>query len=213
VESFSGEILSKSAKHNRKNSETTLSTTTTTPDLSPSSAVHKWFSNILKPTNPTHTPDPTPDPTALTLPPSRQPINRKSRFQTDPSSPHPPGIPVPPSRRTFKSSTPLPDTHLLSPPKSLTESTCSLPENQVLSPPRKLVESAHRRSISSSTCSMDKIAPKHNASHGGLKEEKGASGDNSLNGFLKQQRIKLEKVLNREIEAKTKIVLSRPSNS
>jgi hypothetical protein len=75
------------------------------------------------------------------------------------------------------------------------------------------VESAHRRSISSSTCSMDKIAPKHNASHGGLKEEKGASGDNSLNGFLKQQRIKLEKVLNREIEAKTKIVLSRPSNS
>lgn len=75
------------------------------------------------------------------------------------------------------------------------------------------MESAHRRSISASTCSMDKIAPKNNASHGGLKEEKGASDHNILNGFLKEQRIKLEKVLNGEIEAKAKIVLSGPSNS
>ncbi len=63
---------------------------------------------------------------------------------------------------------------------------------------------------------MDKIAPMLNASTkiGGFREHKGASFDDiSLNGFLKQQRIMVEKLLNGEVNAKAKIVLSEPSNS
>ncbi|XP_040988895.1 uncharacterized protein LOC121236516 [Juglans microcarpa x Juglans regia] len=222
VESFSGEILSKSAKHTRNNSET-LNNTPPSDHLSPASAVNKWFSNILKPSNPTPNPDPTPDLSASAPPTPRQSMPRKSRFQTDPFSPRPQGIPTPTSRRTFKNSTALPDSQLLPPSKDASESThrrtvsssttCSFPENHVLSPPRNLVESAHRRSISSSTCSMERIVRKPNIKNGGLKEEKEAPDLTSLNVFLKEQRIKLEKISNREIKAKAKMVLSGPSNS
>ena len=50
MEGFSGEVLSKLTKHNRNKSET-LETPDSPTDISPSEAVHKWFSNILKPTN------------------------------------------------------------------------------------------------------------------------------------------------------------------
>ncbi|GMY14949.1 hypothetical protein FCV25MIE_10188 [Fagus crenata] len=194
VESFSGEILTKSAKHTRNNSGS-LNTTTTTPstttpsESSPASSVQKWFSNILKPSsNPTpsflSTPDPpTPDPTLT---------HHKSRFQTDPSSPRPQGIRLPSTRNQPSLS------------DSLTEKQQQ--KQQVLSPSRNLVESTHWRSISSSTCSLHKIAsiaPMLNASF----------DDISLNGFLKQQRIMVEKLLNGEVNVKAKIVLSEPSNS
>lgn len=87
----------------------------------------------------------------------------------------------------------------------------------VLSPPRNLVESAHRRSISSPTCSLDKIAPKlkatTNVGEEFKEEEEYSVDDASLNGFLKQQRIKVKKLLNGELNAKAQIVLCGPSNS
>jgi len=86
-----------------------------------------------------------------------------------------------------------------------------VPDNQVLSPPRSLVESAHRRSVSSSTCSLDKITSKA-ISNGGLKEGDGAR-EVGVNGFLKKQRSKIGKIFSGEINARAKIVLSGPSNS
>ncbi|KAL2482568.1 uncharacterized protein Fot_44012 [Forsythia ovata] len=183
--------------------------------------------------NPIISPDPTPpSPSSLVGPPfpPRQSVHRKSRFQTDPNAPLSQPIPAPTNRlsiskRNFKDTasttnnapTTILDTPLLSPPKHLIESahrrsisstTCSRPEAKVLSPPRNLVESAHRRSISSSTCSTDRILQKSN---GPLKE--GDLKGQELNKFLKEQRIKIEKILSGEINGKTKIVLSGPSNS
>ncbi|XP_008239588.1 PREDICTED: uncharacterized protein LOC103338177 [Prunus mume] len=119
AESFSGEILSKSAnKHTRNKSDVLLLEGPTSPaspaESSPASAVHKWFSNILKPNS---NPSPAQQPKGQTVSP-RQPVNRRSRFQNDPSSPSPQGIPIP-SRRTFQSPTLLPDAKPLSPPKNL----------------------------------------------------------------------------------------------
>ncbi|XVF49804.1 hypothetical protein PTKIN_Ptkin04bG0045200 [Pterospermum kingtungense] len=223
VEGFSGEILSKSAKHGRNKSEIPQ-TLDSTNDISPAEAVHKWFSNILKPTNITPLssgpPSPTNDQTAAPGLPPRQSTFRKSRFKViDTPAPHAKQVPVP-SRRTFKTQTPLQDTQLLSPPENLVESahrrsisssTCSLLKHKPLSPPRNLVESAHRRSISKSTCSLEKSAPRSNA-NGWSKEEDGTR-EISLNEFLKEQRTKLDMILNGEVETKAKIVLSGPSNS
>lgn len=222
-QTFSGEILSKSAKakdtRNTSFDNLNTATTTTTPtpsDSSPTSAVQKWFSNILKPSNNNPTPpslpsSPDPPTPNQTLPPRQLP-HRKSRFQTNPSSPRPQGIP-PPSRLNNSTPTLLPD--------SLVEKQQQQQQQQqqmlVLSPPRNLVESAHRRSISSSTCSLDKIAPKlkatTNVGEEFKEEEEYSVDDASLNGFLKQQRIKVRKLLNGELNAKAQIVLSGPSNS
>ena len=64
---------------------------------------------------------------------------------------------------------------------------------------------------------MDKIAPKLKATTNvgeEFKEEEEYSVDDvSLNGFLKQQRIKVQKLLNGKLNAKAQIVLSGPSNS
>ncbi|XP_031278731.1 uncharacterized protein LOC116137186 isoform X1 [Pistacia vera] len=226
-EGFSGQILSKSEKHAR-NKSLTLDTSTTLSsesEQSPADAVHKWFSNILNPSSPTSTPSsPTSptnlshDPTAIFLPP-RQSTPRRSRFKTDNSAPHPQGTPVP-SRRTFKTSSgPLtePTPNLLSLPKNIIESaprrsiSSSLPLDRPLSPPKNLVESAHRRSVSRSTCFVEKGVPISNENGWSKEEEK--SRDLSLNGFLKEQRIKIEKILNRESDYKAKIVLPGPSNS
>ncbi|KAK8686279.1 hypothetical protein V6N13_125306 [Hibiscus sabdariffa] len=224
LEGISGEILSKSAKHSRNKSET-LDTASSPTDISPVEAVHKWFSNILKPTNHTPLSSGPPSPTghdvtaspASTLPP-RQSTFRRSRFQADPSAQ---GIPAPaPSLRTLKTQPPLQDTQILSPPKNLIESsgrrstsssTCISEHSKPLSPPRNLVESAQRRSISKSTCSLEKIQPRSHA-NGWSKEDDG-SREISLNGFLKEQRAKFEMILNGEVESKAKIVLSGPSNS
>ncbi|KAF9667925.1 hypothetical protein SADUNF_Sadunf15G0073800 [Salix dunnii] len=230
VEAFSGEILTKSAKHSRNKSESLVETPA---EPSPASQFQKWFSNILKPPSDCNVPvpnrssphqsndrsSPLLDPPALNLPP-RQSSYRKSRFQTETPETTPQGIPVT-SRRTFK---PAPifrqDTQLLSPPKNLIESaqrrsisssTCSKPETPLLSPPKNLMESARRRSISKSTCSIEKVAPKPNIN--GWKKEEEAEEDFSLNGFLKEEKTKIEKILNRELDSKAKIILSGPSNS
>ncbi|KAF2282859.1 hypothetical protein GH714_043343 [Hevea brasiliensis] len=222
TEGFSGEILTKSAKHSRNKSESLDSMPSSPSEPSPASQVQQWFSEMLKPSNPdshqpNDSPSPSVDPVALTVPP-RQPTYRKSRFQTETPVPAPQGVPVP-SPRTFKPA-PLADNQMLSPPKNLIESvhrrsisssTCSQPEKQPVSPPRNLVESAHRRSIARSTCSIEKIAPKPNA-NGKQKEEEGER-DLLLNGFLKDQRIKIEKILNGESDSKAKVILSGPSNS
>ncbi|WCJ36150.1 hypothetical protein M5689_017366 [Euphorbia peplus] len=212
VEGFSGEILIKSAKHTRNKSETLDESI---PPLSPSepspaNQVQQWLnSNILKPFS-----DPNDPPSPSALPP-RQSAFRKSRFQTAPTSV--------PSRRTFKTA-PLPDNDVLSPPKNLIESaqrrsSISSSQAEALSPPRNLVESAYRRSISRSTCAVDKIAPKDNNVKVKTEEQKGSKeveaegGGVSLNRFLKEQRMKIEKILSGEIHSKAKVILSGPSNS
>lgn len=199
---MSGEILSKTtAKHSRNKSEVRNDAPTppdSPQDFSPASAVQKWFSNILKPSNQAQVPNqsqPTSDPTPQTVP-ARQPGHRRSRFQNDPSSPQPHGIPIP-SRRTF-------------------QSPSTTPDNKLLSPPKNLVPSAHRRSISSSTCSVEKAAIKTNTV-GWPKDEAQAQdqggGIDDLNGFLKEQRTKIQSVLDGQGNSKARIVLSDPSNS
>ncbi|KAG5028134.1 hypothetical protein JHK87_011648 [Glycine soja] len=193
VEGISDEILSKTAKHTRNKSDT-FAQPSSDGDGSPATAVHNWFANILKPTNNNSNTQPSPSPPdspKSSLPP-RQPHPRKSRFKTEPSAaPHPQGIQPPNSRRTFKTSTPSPEN--------------SPSDSAPLSPPRNLVESAHRRTISSSTCSQERIAPRHAFPKG---EEA------SLNGFLKEQRILLQKISRGELHAaNAQIVLSGPSNS
>ncbi|PPD97760.1 hypothetical protein GOBAR_DD05221 [Gossypium barbadense] len=221
LEGFSEEILTKSAKHSRNKSETpdTVNSPSPTDNISTAEAVHKWFSNILKPTN--HTPpssappSPTRNDLTSSLPP-RQSTFRRSRFQADPSA----RVPVP-SSTTLKTQLSLQDTQLLSPPKKLVESThrrsissstCFFEQNKPLSPPRNLVESAQRRSISKSTCSLEKIAPRKSNANGWSKEDDGTR-EISLNKFLKDQRSKFEMILNGEAGSKAKIVLSGPSNS
>lgn len=200
MEGISDEILSKTAKHTRNKSDT-FAQPSSDGDGSPATAVHKWFSNILKPTNDnSNSASPSPD----SLPP-RQPIPlpRKSRFLTEPSAvPHSQGIQPSNSRRTFKTSAPSPENpnRRIPPPPS---------ETLPLSPPRNLVESAHRRTISSSTCSREKIAPRHVAKG----EEASEIQEQSLNGFLKEQRILFQKFSEGELHANAKIVLSGPSNS
>ncbi|KAG8378767.1 hypothetical protein BUALT_Bualt07G0019300 [Buddleja alternifolia] len=194
TEGLSGEILSKTAIHTRNRSVS--NSDLPQPDPSPRSDIQKWISNNLKipnsPPNPTISPDPTPpSPTnhlgAPPLPP-RQSMHRRSRFQTGPNSPSSHPIPTPTnlpaislSKRNFKTTTStnnnapnaILETQLLSPPKHLIESahrrsvssnTCtSLEAAAALSSPQNLVESAHRRSISSSTCRSDKSVEKENA--------------------------------------------------
>ncbi|XP_062116133.1 uncharacterized protein LOC133830220 [Humulus lupulus] len=198
VESFSGEILSKSATHSRNKSETFATGVSPAPE-SPtegsraSYSSNSWFSDILNPPNPTPTPQQSfePQPRVPILI-SRPSLPRKSRFQTDPSSPRPHGIPIPPGRSFQSGPTLLTDTHLLSPPKNL-------------------IESAQRRSVSSSTCSVEKISLKRSSN--GLPSESGETRDFGLNGFLKEQRIRLGKVLEGDDNAKAKIILSGSSNS
>ncbi|KAK2997825.1 hypothetical protein RJ639_025552 [Escallonia herrerae] len=238
AEGFGGEIISKSAKHTRNNSDTFIAPHQPPPaaDNSPASAVQKWFSNILKPptldpappplaprTSTAHrrsrfeTADPPPPP--VSGDPPRQSFHRKSRFQNDPNAAH--AIPTHPTKRTFAAAgAPGPEnTHLLSPPKHLVESvhrrsvSSSTWDNRVLSPPRNLVESAHRRSISSSTCATDRILQKPSVVNGPLKDTAGELGCKDLNGFLKEQKVKIEKILSGEIDGKAKIVLSGSSNS
>ena len=65
--------------------------------------------------------------------------------------------------------------------------------------------------MSSSTCSVEKIALK--LSSNGLHSESSEVQEFGLNGFLKEQKIKLGKVLTGDDNAKAKIILSGPSNS
>ncbi|XP_028791833.1 uncharacterized protein LOC114747650 isoform X2 [Neltuma alba] len=219
-EGFGGEILSKTAKHSRNKSDTLFTTKPSSSfedDGSPATAVHRWFSNILKPSNPTISSDPcsAPEPSRSSSPfPPRRSFHRKSRFQTDPSVPPPQADQVL-SRRTFRTFAPSPEPSTLSPPKNVVEPavgrTFSSPNSLPLSPPRNPVQSAHRRMLLSSTCSLEKIAPGTDAYGRSKKGER--TVDHSLNRFLEEQRILIQKVMNMELNAKTTIVLSGPSNS
>ncbi|KAI3673560.1 hypothetical protein L6452_39683 [Arctium lappa] len=184
VDGFTGEILTKSAKHNhsRNNSLTTVDSISNPPpqltDVSPASAVHKWFSNILKP--PTAG-DPTPPPATATttspdIIPPRASTHRRSRFENQSSPPLPPISPsatattttaaadpaafVPPrlstNRRSRFQNDPNAAQPQLIPTRRTIKTTGSTTpaEIQILSPPKHLLESAQRRSISSSTCSL-----------------------------------------------------------
>ncbi|KAM0946979.1 putative inorganic diphosphatase [Dioscorea sansibarensis] len=106
-EGFSGEILSRSARHDRNNSDVVSGA-----GVDQTSPTHQWPQATTNPS------DPLDAPVALA---HKQPARPKSRFQDDPQS-------------------------QLDGRKDL-----------VLSPPRVLVETAHRRSISSSTCSLEKL--------------------------------------------------------
>ncbi|XP_077250542.1 uncharacterized protein LOC143889984 isoform X3 [Tasmannia lanceolata] len=195
TESFSGEILLKSAKHSRNKSESLEPVA----DKSPASAVQQWFSNILKPHTTTDSEQKQQDSSkekqdrdSLNLPP-RQPIRPKSRFQDVPSE----SKPIP-SKRTFRTGTD--------------------PQNQMLSPPKNLVESTHRRSISSSTCSMEKFS-RSDTDLLSLKQlvscTKPAEDDDvgRLNLFLKERRAKIGRISSGEISAQSKIILSGSPNS
>ncbi|KAJ8752038.1 hypothetical protein K2173_001064 [Erythroxylum novogranatense] len=195
LDGLSEEILTRTVNHSRSNSSDVK--TKSPSEAFPVSQVHNWVSDVLNPSSSTLPPDPINpcqgnnlfhEPTAPPLPP-RSSIHRKSRFQTDTqSSPTSQGIPVPP-RRNFKSAA----------------------DSQLLSPPKNLVESAHRRSISKSTCSMEKIAPNSNAN--GWQKEGDGQTHLSLNSFLKEQRTKIGSIMNNEIQTKAKIILPGPSNS
>lgn len=73
------------------------------------------------------------------------------------------------------------------------------------------MESAQRRSISSSTCFTDKISK--NLSNRNEELNDSELGHVDLNRFLKEQRIKIQRLMKGEIKAKAKIVLSGHSNS
>lgn len=217
----------KSAKHSRNRSEILDGSDLGSPtsEESPSSVTQKWEdSNVFNPPSPsnstTHS-EPN-DHTPALLPPRKSMSHRRSRFQNDTTTGTPPHTIFPPPRSTFKSMT-APD--VLSPPKNLVGSshrrtmsssgTCSASnDREVLSPPRSLMESANRRSISSSTCSIQKIAPtKFNGNEWIKDGEAGKEMQLNLNGFLKEQKLKIGKVLNGDIDIRAKIVLSSPSNS
>ncbi|XP_022954466.1 uncharacterized protein LOC111456732 [Cucurbita moschata] len=164
VDNFSGEILSKVVRHSRNKSESfSVSSAAVEEPINPSSAVQKWISNVLKPSNPT-----------LSDPP---PTTRKSRFHTD----------LPPSRLPI----PPPDV-LLSPPKTLTNP-----------PPR--------RTVSSSACSIQSIRPKSNLNE--FSRDDSEDLEFGLNGFLKEQRSKIQQISDGQLDVEVKIILSGPSNS
>ncbi|KAI3905438.1 hypothetical protein MKW98_013236 [Papaver atlanticum] len=223
VESFSGEILSKSARHSRNKSET-IELSKPTAEASPASAVHQWFSNIFNPHHNQQRQQESSDndqPDSILSKPPRQPLVRKSRFRhnlptTDTCTK--PNL----SRRTFKSNNSVPGSpKVLSPPRNLIESvhrrtnyssTCALPEIQLLlSPPRNLLESTHRRSISSSTCSLDKFSLRPDSN---IKEVVEGHGCRDLNGFLEEQRSNIARISNGDSgDAQAKFVFSGSSNS
>ncbi|KAK9113610.1 hypothetical protein Syun_020407 [Stephania yunnanensis] len=210
-EGFSGEILSRSAKHSRNESEGIGEPDS--PQWFANNLGHQTLADHLKQPNSKEEEQPL-DQTIQGKPP-RLPV-RKSRFQEIPITTQSVGSPTMP-RRTFRSSSSsgqLNDQQLLSPPKSLTEpahrrsssSSSTFNEDKVLSPPRRLVESIQRRSISSSTCSIDKIPSRQDSKGMSLKEE-------DVNMFLKEQRSKMYGISSGEIHVKAKIVLSGSSNS
>ncbi|KAK9104333.1 hypothetical protein Scep_021177 [Stephania cephalantha] len=223
-EGFSGEILSRSAKHSRNKSESLEGQgigigEPDSPQWLANNLGHQTLADHLKQPN-SKEEEQALDQTIQGKPP-RLPV-RKSRFQEIPITTQSVGSSPTMPRRNFRSSSSSgqlnDDQHqlLLSPPKSLTEpahrrslsSSTSNEDKLVLSPPRRLVESIQRRSISSSTCSIDKI-PSRQDSKGimSLKEE-------DVNMFLKEQRSKMYGISSGEIhDVKAKIVLSGSSNS
>lgn len=77
--------------------------------------------------------------------------------------------------------------------------------------------------MSSSTCRNDRIFEKETVivqDNVGMKKEvlkdqepNNLSKDRDFNSFLKEQRVKIEMLMNGEINGRAKIVLSGPSNS
>ncbi|KAH0460930.1 hypothetical protein IEQ34_008505 [Dendrobium chrysotoxum] len=110
-----------------------------------------------------------------------------------------------PSRRSFRSSS----------PSSRSQSSLS-PENVLhqpppLSPPRNLLKSSHRRTVSSSTCSLDKdstirryVSCSRKLAVEGPREE----DVKMINAFLRRQRATIGMASDGEVSVKAKIVLS-----
>ncbi|KAG6480651.1 hypothetical protein ZIOFF_057236 [Zingiber officinale] len=153
-------------------------------------------------------------PTASNPPPSlppNLPVRRTSRFRQD--TPCEPQSPAATSRRTFRSRSPAPP-----PPE---DAACL-----ALSPPRNLVESAHRRSVSSTTCSLETLSrpekekgssqPRSisSAFESGYRSGEALSpGDvKQINAFLSGQRKMIGRISRGEVLSKAKIILSGSSN-
>ncbi|XXG88740.1 hypothetical protein AAC387_Pa12g0916 [Persea americana] len=192
LESFSGEILSKTAtKHNRNRSETFE---TPESDQSPAAAVHQWFSNILNPKqhqNPSSVQqdrDHDLSPTGGMRPPRQAAPSRRSRFQKDAADSPTAGLPIM-SRRMFRE-------------------PAAEAESQVLSPPKNLLESSHRRSISSSTCSKEKLSRSNGGDVAGVGPGMKEGEIGPLNSFLREQRVRIERISRGEMSGKAKIILS-----
>ncbi|WOL18740.1 hypothetical protein Cni_G27537 [Canna indica] len=153
--------------------------------------------------------------------PPKLPFRRTSRFrQETPSAPHFPAASAttaaPTSRRTFRGRSPAP------PPEE-----DAAPRQRLLSPPRNLVESAHRMSVSSTTCSMETLSrsEKEKASihrralsssfeTSDSTAEAPSPGDvRQINAFLKRQRKMIGWISSDEVSAKAKIILSGSSNN
>lgn len=162
--------------------------------------------------------DPTTEPDdylASSLPP-RHPSHRKSRFNDDSQPPIP-------SRRNFRSSS----------PGAAAAAEPASRNDLVLSPPRNLVETAHRRSISSSTCSLERLSMAGNEKELESSKPRGrrsvsvnavpGGGRNLdmvvdedvmlINSFLRKKRSLAARIVNRRLTANAKIVLSDSSEA
>lgn len=81
-------------------------------------------------------------------------------------------------------------------------------ESQVLSPPKNLLESSHRRSISSSTCSKEKLSRSNGGDVAGVGPGMKEGEIGPLNSFLREQRVRIERISRGEMSGKAKIILS-----
>lgn len=85
------------------------------------------------------------------------------------------------------------------------------PSDALLSPPKALTESPPRRTVSSPACSLQAIRPK--SSLNGFARADSGDLEFGLNGFLEEQRRKIQNISNGELNVEVKIILSGPSNS
>ncbi|CAN1179492.1 hypothetical protein LINPERHAP2_LOCUS34222 [Linum perenne] len=172
TEGFSEEILNRSARHSRNGSILSNIPDPLEDSTSPTSQVNIWITKNIQPPNDDDNKNGViNDSEQSTLLQRKSTPQRRSRFQAEPKQ----AQDVP---RRFKQGP-------------------NMDGNRVLSPPKNLVESAHRRSISRSTCLMDKLG----AELTGLEEEEGRGGGEQgrgMNGFLKKQRAKFGSLMSKK---------------
>ncbi|KAL2515564.1 uncharacterized protein Fot_29535 [Forsythia ovata] len=202
MEGFSGEILSKTAKHARNTSETNLDPPKAEA-ASPASEFQKRFINMIK--IPFPSPSPSPPISPDSLPQAPLVFSRPHHYLSTNQRTTSHGSKPTPVHYFSLSTKPSYRVHSL---KDIIFQHVFCIEEKVLSPTLKLVESAYRRSILSSTCSIERNLQKSNADDWQLKER--VLKAHELN--VKEQRIKIGKILSGKIRTNAKIVLSGPSN-
>lgn len=85
------------------------------------------------------------------------------------------------------------------------------PSDALLSPPKILTDPPPRRTVSSPAFSIQTVRSKSNLN--GFSRDDSGDLEFGLNGFLKEQRNKIKKISNGELDAEVKIILSGPTNS